>query len=138
MLQAGLLLLIAACALTLSALQGWALRGGKRFARHVVAWGIGTVLVSVLLTAAWQVARHPRAPFGTIPLPQLTVLHWVVGLGVAAALGAGAVQARRLDRRAEPAGDSWLARAVAQGVSMLVVTGAGLALLVLVLLGTHR
>lgn len=126
MIGLGLLLLVAASALLLSALQGWALRGRWRLARHLLAWGAGTVLVALPLAAAWRMAgRAPDAPVAA------TLLAWVAGTGVAAALVAGALHWRARARRARgPVREAWVARALAQGATLALCGAATLALLV--------
>ena len=147
MLNLGLGILLVACAATLSALQGWALRGPARRVRHVLAWLAGTVLVSTMLGVAWAIAWYPRdLPPGaprpevpTLPAPLATMLHWVVALGVAAALGAGALHARQLaGDRHESERDAWIGRAVVQGIALVVVGAIGFVALLLTALGQIR
>ena len=145
MLNLGLGFLLVACAATLSALQGWALSGPARAARHLLAWLAGTLLVSTMLGVAWAVAWYPRdLPLGAprpaapeLPGALATLLHWIVALGVAAALAAGAVHARALagdDPRESPR-DVWIGRAVVQGITLAVVGGIGFVTLLVTALG---
>ena len=134
MFSAGLLVVLLACTLLLSSLQGWALRGRGSVPRHLVAWLLGTALVSAALVATWGVALGVRGP---APRPHVAlILDVVVALGVAAALGAGAMHARRSRGRmlharragAHPravARSAWVGRAAVQGATLCVVGGVG-------------
>jgi len=144
MFSAGLLVILLACTLLLSSLQGWALRGRGSLPRHLVAWLAGTALVSAVLVATWGVALGVRGP---TPRPHVAlVLDAVVALGVAAALGAGAMHARLVHGRmlqarrtgAHPravARNAWFGRAAVQGVTLCVVGGVGAVALLLVAIG---
>src|SRR5690349_10147397 len=158
MFSAGLILLVFACALLLSSLQGWALRGGRPVPRYVVAWLAGTALVSLVLVATWGVAVGARqladgvAALSRIPVPRadvVLVLDVIVALGVAAALGAGAMHARMVRarmRRARHAGrhprdvvrGAWVSRAAVQGATLCLVGGVGAATLLLASLARLR
>ena len=134
MFSAGLFVLLLACALVLSALQGWALDGESRVVRHLVAWLAGTLLVSAVLVACWGVAATWRPiAGGGLPRPiALLGLTASVALGVAAALGGGAVHARRA------AGERWIGRAMVQGVTLCVVGTLGTVALVFLAVSQGR
>jgi hypothetical protein len=147
MFSTGLGILALATALLLSALQGWALRGQARLRRHLLAWVAGTVAVSSVLAACWNVISAPRALAVASLSPRalalnptlLLVLYSVTAVGVAAALGAGAVHARSADEDAYDARDAWISRAVVQGVALFVVGGLGaLALIVVAVVQVRR
>ena len=158
MFFAGFTILLLACALFLSSLQGWALRGSARLPRHLLAWVSGTALVSIVLVVTWSVAMAPRAvlagasAFAHMPVPRpgvVLLLDAIVALGVAAALGAGAMHARVMHARmlrARHAGrhprtvarGAWIGRAMVQGVALCAVGGIGAAALLLVAMAQLR
>lgn len=144
MLNLGLAVLLAACAFLLSTLQEWALRGTVPLVRHLVAWLAGTLLVSAVVTFAWRLVATPAGASPGAAAPALgdsvtTVLHWIVALGVAAALAAGALHARQVDDDAhESAHDRWVGRAVVQGVALFVVGFGGFFVLLLTAIGQIR
>lgn len=150
MLSTGLGILALATALLLSALQGWALRGdagGGRLRRHLFAWVAGTTVVASVLAACWNVMSAPRA-LAVVSLPprtlaldplMLLVLSTVTAVGVAAALGAGAVHARQAgDDEYDSASDAWISRAVVQGIALFVVGGLGALALIIVAVAQVR
>ena len=154
MFSTGLGIIALATALLLSALQGWALRGGAdgtgagggRLLRHLLAWAAGTMAVSAVLAGCWNIMSAPRA-LAVASLPpralalnplMLLVLSSATAIGVAAALGAGAVHARTADEDAYDARDAWISRAVVQGVALFVVGGIGALALIIVAVAQVR
>lgn len=146
MFGTGLGILALATALLLSALQGWALRGDAPLLRHLFAWVAGTVAVSSVLAACWNIMSAPRA-LAVASLPpralalsptMLAVLYSITAVGVAAALGAGAVHARTADDDAYDERDAWIGRAVVQGVALFVVGGIGALALIIVAVAQVR
>ena len=146
MFGTGLGILALATALLLSALQGWALRGEAPVLRHLFAWLAGTVAVSSVLAACWNVISAPRAlavaslsPRAlALNPPLLLVRYSIPASGVAAALGAGAVHARTADDEAYDGRDAWISRAVVQGVALFVVGGIGALALIVVAVAQVR
>ena len=134
MFSAGLFVLLLACALLLSSLQGWALRGRAHTSRHLLVWLAGTAAVSLVLAAGWGVAMSSRLGTPLMPVPRsaaILLLDVVVAIGVGAALGAGVLHTRRVGattrRRLR---EAWLARAMVQGVTLAIVGGIGTATIV--------
>ena len=138
MFNFGVAILLVACAAVLSTLQGWALRRPGRLPRHLMAWLAGSVLLSGIVSFAVRLATVPRnAPLGYErphwPDAVIVVFHWIVAIGVAAALAAGAVHARQVDGDShETIRDRWLGRAAVQAVALFVVGFVGFFLLFLV------
>jgi vacuolar-type H+-ATPase subunit I/STV1 len=141
MFNFGVAVLVIACAALLSTLQEWALRRPGRVVRHFVAWLVGSLLVSGVVSFAIDLATGPRKlPPGAErphwPDPMIAVFHWIVAIGVASALVAGVVHARQVgDDAHETVRDRWLGRAAVQGIALFVVGFVGFFLLLLVGLG---
>ena len=150
MFSTGLGILALATALLLSALQGWALRGsadGGRLQRHLLAWVVGTAVVSSVLVACWNAMAAPHAlavaslPPSALALNRLmlVVLSSVIALAVAGALGAGALHARQVDDdEYDSESAAWISRAVVQGIALFVVGGLGALALIIVAVAQVR